>query len=327
MDPIAMVLPDDMSGFTLAESMRFARRADEVGIHSLWKGEASGSNAFMFLAAIAQSTEDVRLATGVANVYSRSPALLAMSAATLDVLSGGRTILGIGTSSQPIVERWHGFDFDQPLRRLRETIEIVKEITGDGHVNFDGALFDVGPYSLGVEPVRESIPVFNAALGETNRKLTAEFANGWAPIFVPFSKLDSYVTELSAAASAVGRDTPTVSPWIPTAVHDDREHARWRIKELLAQEMAMGYNRLMSEHGFGNEADAASERWHEGDRNAATEAIPDAMADEFGVYGSPTECHNQLDEYRDAGVDLPVLWPSFTAPNDEVFDMLDSLVA
>lgn len=327
MESFAMVLPDDLTGFTIDETVRFARRADEAGVHSLWKGEASGSNGFMYLAAIARATDDVELATGVANVYSRSPTVLAMSAATLDVLSGGRTILGLGVSSPPVVERWHGLDYDRPLRRLRETIEIVDDIVDDGHVDYDGEIFDVGPYSFGLETVRDSIPTYNAALGEANRSLTAEFADGWVPIFLPFSKLEEYVTELSATATAADRDMPTVAPWIPTAVDTDRDHARRRVKELMAHEMAMGYNRLMHQHGFGAEADAAYERWHDGDRDAAAEAISDEMADEFGVYGAAAECHERLDTYRDAGVDVPVLWPAFTASNDEVFGMLDSLTA
>jgi alkanesulfonate monooxygenase SsuD/methylene tetrahydromethanopterin reductase-like flavin-dependent oxidoreductase (luciferase family) len=120
MAQLGLVVPDELAGFSIDEMVTIAQRAEQRGYHSIWKGETSGTNSFMVLGAIARETEDIRLGTGIANVFSRSPTLLGMSGATLNALSDGRAILGLGVSSPPIVEEWHGQAYERPLRRARE---------------------------------------------------------------------------------------------------------------------------------------------------------------------------------------------------------------
>jgi len=176
------------------------RHADEAGLHSVWKQEASGSNGVATLAAITQCTTDVRIGTGVASVYSRTPTLLGMSAATLQRLSSGRALLGLGVSSPPLVEQWHGLSFDQPLRRLRETIEIIRQTTAGGTVDYSGDVFDIGPYTMALETSTD-VPIFNAAIGDANRRLTGEYADGWLPAFVPQSSFSATVADVRECAS------------------------------------------------------------------------------------------------------------------------------
>lgn len=326
MSDIGLVLPDEFSKFSLDQTLAFAERADGAGFHSVWKQEASGSNGVATLGAVAQRTTHVRLGTGVASVYSRTPTLLGMSAVTLDHLSGGRAMLGVGVSSPPLVERWHGMAFDRPLRRLRETIEIVRQVSEGGAVEYDGDVFDIGPYTMALEPL-EPVPILNAAISEANRRLTAEFADGWLPAFLPQSVFDEYVTEMRETAREAGRapDDVLVAPWVPTAVDPDPDRAEHRVRYLLAQEMAMGYNEQVGDHGFGDAPDEANEKFLAGDREGAVEAISEEMLDELTVYGTAADVEDQLRTYYDAGVDVVIAMPSMAATESEVEYLIDVL--
>lgn len=325
MTRLGLVIPDDLWNESLHEALEHVRQAEAAGFHSVWKGEASGSNGLMFLSAAANATDTIKLGTAITNVYSRTPALLGMSAVTLDVLSGGRALLGIGVSTPPVVEEWHGLSYDRPLRRLREAIEIVNHVVQGGTIEYDGEIFDVGPYAMGLQGPREHIPVFNAAMGERNRRLTAEYADGWMPVFVPRSKLKGYIDELAAAAREYDRDPPTVAPWIPLAVADDPARAERRVRELLAQEMAMGYHRLLERDGYGAAATSARDRWRRGDRDGAAAAITPDILSEYAVYGTPSTCRQALTEFRSIGVDIPIIWPSFSATTDEYHRIIEAL--
>lgn len=322
---LGLVVPDDLWNEPLSQAIGYIQAAEAAGFHSVWKGEASGSNGLMMLGAAAMVTDQISLGTAVANVYSRTPSLLGMSAVTLDALSSGRAILGLGVSSPPVIEEWHGLAFNRPLRRLRESIEIIKQVCDGGTVDYDGEIFDIGPYSVGLPSDRIDIPVFNAAMGEQNRRLTGEFADGWMPVFIPRSELSKHIEELQRTAAAAGRDPVTVAPWIPLGVADDRQRARRLVRELIAQEMAMGYDRLLNQYGYGAVASTARTKWLAGDRAGAAEAIPVEVLDEFAVYGTPADCRESIHQYCELGVDLPIVWPPFSATADEYRLLIESL--
>jgi alkanesulfonate monooxygenase SsuD/methylene tetrahydromethanopterin reductase-like flavin-dependent oxidoreductase (luciferase family) len=328
MTEIGLVLPDEFSHVSLDRTLAFARRADEAGLHSVWKQEASGSNGVATLAAVAQCTTDVRIGTGVASVYSRSPALLGMSAATLQELSSGRALLGVGVSSPPLVEAWHGQAFDRPLRRLREAIEIVRQVTAGGTVDYDGAVFDVGPYSMALETSAE-VPIFNAAISGTNLRLTGEYADGWLPAFVPQSTFETRVSTVRESAREAGRDPDavTVAPWVPTAVDEDPDRAERRVRYLLAQEMAMGYNEQVNEYDFGDAPDRAHDLFRDGDREEALEAISDRMVSELAVAGTKADVRDGFRRYARNGADVVVAMPSMDASASEIENLIDVLGA
>ena len=322
---LGVMLPGELTGINLAETIQIAQLAEANGFDSVWKEETSGTNTFMTLSAIARTTSSIELGTGVANVFSRSPTFLAMSAATLDELSGGRTLLGLGVSSPPLIEGWHGIDYERPLRRLRETIEILRQAFTERTVDYDGDIYDIGPYSVGFELDRDTIPVYNAAMGETNRRLTAEFADGWMPIFIPRSKFDEFEATLQKRASSSDRDPVTCSPMVPCAVAEDTDQAERQVRNLIAQEMAMGYNSLVDQFGFGKAADEAHDQWRAGDRDAAAAALSQEMVDEFAIYGTPSECRERLADLATAGAESVILWPSMSASSGEVRELIESL--
>jgi len=326
MTDVALLLPDEAAGVEPAATIRFAQDAEAAGFHSVWKGEASWGNGPMTLAAVARETEEIGLATGIANVFSRSPSLIAMSVATLELLSDGRSLLGLGVSTPTMVERWHGLAFERPLRRARETIEICRQAFDGGTLEYEGEVFDVGPYGVGFDIEREHVPIYNAAMGETNCRLTGEFADGWVPAFVPLSQLDEPIAAIGEGARDAGRDPDSIvkAPMVGTAVHEDPEVAKEHARDFLAQEMAMGYNRLAEQYGYGEPANAAFERWRDGDREGASRAITDEMLEEFAVYGTPAQCRDRVADYADAGADVFVCFPPYSAPPEITDNIIDA---
>lgn len=320
---VGLVLPDDLGNFPLEDTIRFAQLADRHGFHSVWKQEASGSNGPMVLTAAARETDDVRLGTGVANVFSRTPTLLGMSAATLDRVSDGRALAGLGVSSEPVVGSWHGQAFEHPLRRLREAIEIVREVLDGGVVHYEGEIFEIGPYTMALDAGH--VPIYNGAMGPTNRRLTAEFCDGWLPGFVPPDHLAELVGEMREHADAASRRPPTVAPWVPTAVDDDPAHAARRARELIAQEMAMGYNEGMERYGFREEADRAHDRFRAGDREGAADAISQAMIDKLAAHGTPEEVRARYELYLASGADVVVAMPPFSATSGEIEALIEAI--
>jgi len=328
MPKFGLVLPDEFSSVSLEQTLAFARHADEAGLHSVWKQEASGSNGVATLAAITQCTTDVRIGTGVASVYSRTPTLLGMSAATLQRLSSGRALLGLGVSSPPLVEQWHGPSFDQPLRRLRETIEIIRQTTAGGTVDYSGDVFDIGPYTMALETSTD-VPIFNAAIGDANRRLTGEYADGWLPAFVPQSSFSATVADVRESAQAAGRepDDVVVAPWIPTAVDTDPDRAERRVRYLLAQEMAMGYHEQVNAHDFGDAPDRAHDLFRGGNRKGAVAAISDRMVSELTVAGTESDVRDQFRRYFEAGADVVIVMPSMDASATEIENLIEVLGA
>lgn len=326
MAQVGFVLPDELYN-TESTPVAWARRAEAAGFDSVWKGESTGSNGLLWLAAAAQATSSVHLGTGVASVFARTPALIAMSAATLKDISDGRALLGLGTSSDTLVERFHGQGYDNVLRRLRETIEIVHGSTADGVVDYDGAIFDLGEYPSSYLQEGADVPIYNSALGEVNRRLTGEFADGWIPVMASLDTLASDVAEIRTAADEAGRDPDSidVAPWIPTAVDDDPAMAEQRVRELISQELAMGYTRVFERYGYGDAASRAFDLWRDGDRDAAAKALPTDAVDSVALYGTPETVRTKLRRFVDAGATHPVLWGSFTATDDEFQAIADAV--
>ncbi|MCY4729929.1 LLM class flavin-dependent oxidoreductase [Natronomonas gomsonensis] len=327
MAELGLMLPDEAFGVTVEKTIHFAKRAEVAGFDSVWKGEASWGNGLMTLSAVARETDDIKLGSGIANVFSRTPALLAMSGGTLDSLSNGRTILGLGVSSESVVEDFHGLSFDRPLRRMRETIEILRQTFHSDAIEYEGDIFDVGPYSIGFDIERDRIPIYNAAMGETNCRLTGEFADGWLPAFIPHSELKSAQRAIAEGARKANRDPDdiTVAPMVGAAVDDDPEVAANHARSFLAQEMAMGYNRLAEKFGFGEEGNEAHDRWREGDREGAADAISDEMLHELAIYGTPEQFREDIQRYENAGCDTVVLFPPYSAPNSTIEAIIDAV--
>jgi F420-dependent oxidoreductase-like protein len=291
----------------------FARTAEECGYEAMFVPEAWGRDAFVTLGALARVTERIALGTGIVNVYSRTPALLAMAAVTLDELSGGRAILGLGTSGQRVVEGWHGVPMARPLRRLRETTEAVRAIVNGSRRGYTGETISVAPgFAIALTRPRDRIPIYHASLTPRAIEQCAEVADGWLPYFASPTTLraDVAVIEESLRAADRERASFTVAPFLPVLVTDDDASARAVLRRHLAfyiGGMGRFYREAVARHGFGDTAEAIRRLWEMRERDAAADAVTDELLDAFAIVGDEGRCRARLDDYRAAGADLPVL--------------------
>ena len=292
--------------------------AEGAGLESVWVSEAWGRDAFVALAAIANATQRIKLATGIVNVYSRSPAAIAMGTATLEELANGRVMLGLGSSGSTVVERWHGLRFEQPFTRLRESITIIRQILSGDPVNLQGKIFQVSDFRLAVHPPADKIPIYLAALGPRMLRLAGELADGVLLYLCPLSNIQEAVAEIRRGAEEADRhfEDVDVAAFLPTFVSERPEEARFAVAKIIAYYVGgMGkyYHQTLSESGFKTEADIIRAAWQRGDRAAATKEVTQPLVDSVALAGSPNECQERLEEFRTAGLSLPIL--SFSIEN------------
>jgi F420-dependent oxidoreductase-like protein len=286
--------------------------AEQVGVESVWVSEAWGRDAFLALAAVAARTKQVKLGTGIVNVFSRSPALLAMSAATLDELSNGRAILGIGTSGPAVVERWHGLRYEKPLTRVHETVGVVQKALSGSLTSFDGKIFQVKGFQLAMQPPKRKIPIYVAALGPRMLRLAGKIADGVLLYLCPLSRIPNAINELRSGAEEAKRpvDAIDIAALLPTIVSENHGEARHLISRTIAYYVGgMGtyYHRLVTESGFPSEAARIREAWQHGDRLSATQAVSEELVDSVALAGPADQCRARLEMFRNAGITLPIV--------------------
>ncbi|MDG5776474.1 LLM class flavin-dependent oxidoreductase [Haloarculaceae archaeon H-GB2-1] len=294
-----------------------AVQAEDLGYDSVWLGELWGGDPFTRLAAAATATDSIELGTAIVNVYSRTPAVLAMSAASLDSLSDGRFTLGVGVSTKQAIENIHGQDFDRPVRRAHETIDVVRRLLdGDERVTYDGELLEVS----GVPPLDVDVPVYHAALGKANRRVVARLCDGWIPHNVPFPDLEDAFAYVAEIADDAGRDPDdiTVAPYVPAVVDEDGEAARDALRGHVAYYVGSGegYERAVGDR-FPDGASAVAEAWRDGDRETARSHVTDEMLAALGVAGTPDEARRQFRTLLDG---TPVDRPMVTLPSNASAD-------
>jgi alkanesulfonate monooxygenase SsuD/methylene tetrahydromethanopterin reductase-like flavin-dependent oxidoreductase (luciferase family) len=279
-----------------------AVRAEELGYESVWLGELWMQASPVKLTEIAVETETVTLGSAILNVFSRTPAVLAMTAATLERVSEGRFVLGVGTSTKKAVEDLHGMAWDDPnpVRRAHETIELTKAFLGSsGRVKYDGQVFEVADFpALGAD-----IPVYHAALGKANRRVVARLCDGWIPHMVPFPDIQDQFEYVEEHADEADRDPDdiVVAPYVPSAVAEDPSEARGEIRSHVAYYVGngKGYERAVAQR-FPEEASEVAAYWRgdgvERDREAAAAAVTDEMVAALGVAGTPAAAREQFRE-------------------------------
>ena len=292
-----------------------AQLADRLGYASVWVGESWGRDAFTLLTMVACHTSNVRLGTGIVPVYSRTPALLAQTVASLDTISHGRAILGLGTSGRLVIEQWHGEKFDRPLQRTREYIEIIRMALQGERVNYQGHFYQVQRFRMATEPVQERLPIYVASLGPKNLELTGQLADGWLPTWVDVLRLPEMTQQVVQPALAAGRSASdvTVAPQVlalASNTEEENAHARNLARAHMAYYVGgMGtyYNDLFRRYGYVEESARVREAWEAGDRERAAQSITDEMLDNITIIGDRDDCLRKVEKYRQAGADMPVL--------------------
>jgi coenzyme F420-dependent oxidoreductase len=312
------------------EIVDIVQQAESLGYDSVWVGESWGRDGFTWLTQLACHTARIKLATGITTVYSRSPALIAQTVASLDEIAAGRVILGLGTSGPIVIENWHGVPFDRPLRRTREYIEIIRLILSGERVNYQGEIFQLKGFRLPFMPVRPTVPIYVASLGPQNLRLTGELADGWLPIYLDANHLPDFQRDLERGAKQAGRalNAIDVAPYILSCVSEDVEAARRLVKAHLAYYIGgMGtfYADLIARYGFADDVGRVREAWSHRDRQAAASHVTDDMVAHMAICGSPREGRAQLEAYRAAGITLPIVSFAHGASRDMVQQTLEGL--
>ncbi len=292
----------------------YAKLAEAAGFESVWVPEAWSSDAFTLLGAIAVSTQRLRLATGIVNIFSRTPALLAQTFATLDELSGGRAIVGLGTSGLQVIERWHGLKFERPLKRMREVVEVMRLALSGERVDYSGEFFKLSGFTMLIKPVQQRVPIYLATFKSQSLRLTGEIADGWLPTHVSLAQVKPMMAELEEGAKRTGRAVDAVDAALQTltCTMPDGNEARMLCAQHLAYYvggMGVYYHELMHSYGFGEEADRIQERWRAKDRDGAARQVSRAMLDALVIAGTRDECLAAIEARRALGVKHIVIFP------------------
>ena len=298
--------------------------AERLGYHSVWTAEAYGSDAVVPLAWLGALTYRIRLGTAILQMAARTPAMTAMTVMTLDALSGGRALLGLGVSGPQVVEGWHGQPFGKPLGRTREYVSIVRAILArQKPVEHAGEHYQIpyrGPGATGLgKPLRSivharaDLPIYLAAIGPKNVALAAVIAEGWLPVF--FSPAHAGLFREALAEGFARADAPDkrarfdVAPMVPVVVGRDVDACRAHVKPRLALYVGgMGargrnfYFDLACRYGYDGAAARIQELYLAGRRPEAEAAVPDALVDEVALCGPPERIRERLPEWRAAGV-------------------------
>ncbi len=303
--------------------------AEQAGVESAWIPEAWGRDAFLALATVANATQHIKLATGIINAYSRTPAAIAMATATLEELSNGRAMLGIGSSGASVIERWHGLHFQQPFTRLRECVAIIRQILSGERVNFDGKVFHVSNFRLAMQAPTRKIPIYLAAMSPQMLQLAGEIADGALLYLNPLAKMPEAIAEIQKGAEKANRPAGSVdvAAFLPTIVTEQPELGKQLVARVIAYYVGgMGayYHRKLSEVGFKDVADKIQAAWMRGDRARATSEVTQELVDAIAITGTPAQCRSKLQEFRKAGVSLPIL--SFSVDNPQAVQAVSASI-
>jgi alkanesulfonate monooxygenase SsuD/methylene tetrahydromethanopterin reductase-like flavin-dependent oxidoreductase (luciferase family) len=310
-----------LESLSLDDTFAYAKLADEGGFDSAWFPEITWSDAFSLATAAAMSTKRIRLATGVVGIFGRSPALMAMSIAGLDELSGGRAVLGLGTQAKPYVELWHSAKFVKPVSRMREYVTALRKILQNPSsvVSYKGRIFDIQGFVLTVKPKSQRIPIYVAAIGPQMQRVAGQVADGVLGYFysVKYVK-EKLIPRLREGAEKSGRDLKKdnfdIAVGFPALVSDSDQRYEM-IKPLVATfTVAIGsspfYRTILEDLGYSENVKVVSDRMMDGDVQDAIKHIPDEIAKQVTLCGTSSEVKQRIAEYRAAGVTLPVLNPT-----------------
>jgi len=305
-------------GLTGQEQLELVQEADRLGYDSVWAAEAYGSDAATVLAWLAGQTSRIKLGSAIFQMPARSPAMTAMTAATLDQLSDGRFLLGLGPSGPQVAEGWHGQRFARQLQRTREYVAVVRKALARERLEFAGETLQLplpdGPgkaLKLTIAPVQERIPIFLAAIGPKNTMLAGEIADGWLPFMFSPEHVDQVQPLLEEGAARSGRslDGFQIVPTVNLMISNDVEAARDVMRPLLALYIGgMGsrernfYNAAVSRYGFEAQARDVQDLYLDGKRDEAARALPDELIDLLTLAGPLDHVRVRIAAYRDAGV-------------------------
>ena len=306
-----------------------AERAEKLGYDRVWLPETWGRDAVTVLTSIAHRTSEIGIGTSILPIYSRSPALIGQTAATLQELSGGRFRLGLGPSGPIVIENWHGVEYGNPLRRTRETVEIVKAVLSGEEVDYDGEYFDLSGFRLRCDSPEIPPKVDAAGMGPKSVELAGRFADGWHALMLTREGIRDRLSDLRRGAELADRDPAdlTVTLSLTCAALEDEERARESVRQHLAfyvGGMGTFYRDNLARIGHEEVANEIYDSWQAGEREAAMAAIGDDLLDSIAVAGTPEDARERFESFADIdGVD----GVSVSFPRDATLEEIEATTA
>ena len=288
---------------SVEEVLQCTELVSKTKIDSIWIPETWGMENFSMLGAVANNTNTQKIGSSIINIYSRSPSTIAMGSATIDTLSNGRLILGLGTSSVPIVEDFHGEKFENPVQRMKEYVEIIRLSLMKKQINYSGKIFDLKNFTLLIEPKRQSIPIYLAAINQKMVNLCWEIADGVIFYLRPLDEMQKTISKMQSQKKI------DVACQIITCISKDSEEAIQRAKKTVAFYVSVGkiYRDFLAKNGFKNETNNIFEEFKKSGFKSNHELVTDSMLNSLCISGSPEEAKIQLEKFRNAGIDLPII--------------------
>lgn len=317
-----------------ADQLALVQEAERLGYESAWASEGYATDPLTTMAWLAAGTERIALGAGVVQISGRSAVATAMAAATIDRISDGRFLLGLGTSGPQVTEGWHGHRYERPLAHLRDYATVVRMALAGRPVRHDGETLTLPlpegrgrELTMAIAPVRKPLPIHLAAMGPEAIALAGEVADGWLPIHFPPEHVAGGVRRLGEAAARAGRDVKDieVSPMVLAMVDDDPDVARDMIRPMLALYLGgMGtrqvnfYNRLARRLGFEDAAERVQGAYLSGDIGAAVDDLPDELVDALTLCGTPEDVSDRIEDYRRAGATRLIVGSTAQALGDRM---------
>ncbi|HEX4205999.1 MAG TPA: LLM class flavin-dependent oxidoreductase [Ktedonobacteraceae bacterium] len=292
--------------------------ADELGFDSVWLGESWGYELFTSMADLVRSTKRIKVGAGIANIYSRTPALIASTVATLDERSGGRIVLGLGPSGANVIEHWHGVPFQKPVTRTREYVEIIRMILRGEKLVHTGEFFQLERgFKLRFTPLRADVPIYIAAMGPKNVVQSGEIADGVLPVYWPSDKWNELRAQLDEGAQIASRPrhSAAIAPYITSTILPENADeqvimtAQAKAAAPLAYyigKMGKFYAEMLTRHGYEEDVQTVKEGWEQGMKSAIA-AVSQRMLDATTIIGTAPEFVAKLDQWAANGVDEPLL--------------------
>jgi alkanesulfonate monooxygenase SsuD/methylene tetrahydromethanopterin reductase-like flavin-dependent oxidoreductase (luciferase family) len=290
----------------------------KTNVDTIWVPETWGMENFSMLSVISHKTTTQKIGSSIINIYSRSPAVIAMGAATIDTLSDGRLILGLGTSSLPLVETFHGYKFEKPVQRMKEYVEIIRLILSGKQVNYTGEIFNLKNFTLLLKPKRESIPIYLAAVNQKMVDLTWSIGDGVIFYLRPLNEMKKTITKMQSKKKI------NVTCQIITSIAEDSDIAINRAKKTLAFYVSVGkiYREFLANNGFKNETTNIFDEFKKSGLKSNHELVTDSMLQSLCISGNPDECKKQLQNFRETGIDLPIIQFNPVGDVSESFKLL-----
>ena len=301
---------------TINQILECSKKLNMLKPDTVWIPETWGMENFSMLSLACVENKFSKIGSSIINIYSRSPSLIAMGAATVDTISNKRLVLGLGTSTKPLIEDFHGDKFEKPVKRMKEYVEIIRLILTGKTINYSGEIFSLKDFSLLIKPPRNIIPIYLAAVNQKMVELAWEIADGVIFYLRPKNEIKSTITSMKNQKKI---DTTLQ---IITCIHDDSEKAIFRAKKTIAFYVSVGkiYREFLAQNGFKNETKNIFEEYKKTGLTNNHEFVSESMVNELCISGTPNECKKQLKQFRETGINLPII--QFN-PIDNVQDSFD----